>query len=238
VGWLAAVLSILKAVGGPGSLGFLAFTSMLALALARIGPRARRFARAWLLGIYSAYIVLGLPIVANRIVDTIPPHQALTDFSSLKGADLLVLFDGDNPRERIREARKVFVAVSPPLVLVSGPGWFVGKAVDADVGADQMIVDSKTATTREQVARLPETFQRLGSKHPVVVASRLQMPRIAGLLRASGIAASLAPSPLDAEPARSGWRRFLPTYGTLCASRDAIYEHVALAYYRRKHVIE
>ena len=43
--------------------------------------------------------------------------------------------------------------------------------------------------------------------------------------------AALIVSPIDTEPATSGWRLVVPTYYALRVSRDAIYEHAALALY-------
>jgi hypothetical protein len=65
-----------------------------------------------------------------------------------------------------------------------------------------------------------------------VVASRLQAPRVWALARAMGLGILVMPSPVDDEPAASGLRAFVPSYLALRVSRDAIYEHVALAYYR------
>jgi hypothetical protein len=58
------------------------------------------------------------------------------------------------------------------------------------------------------------------------------MPRIRALTATRGLDLTLLSSPLDDEPAMEGWGRFRPSYVALRTSRDAIYEHVALVYYR------
>jgi hypothetical protein len=60
------------------------------------------------------------------------------------------------------------------------------------------------------------------------------MPRIAALARSAGVAPLLLPSPIDDEPPAVGVWRFVPTYIGLRTSRDAMYEHAALVYYRNK----
>jgi uncharacterized SAM-binding protein YcdF (DUF218 family) len=65
-----------------------------------------------------------------------------------------------------------------------------------------------------------------------VIASRLQMPRVAALAHSEGLDVTLIPSPTDTEPPTAGFRVFVPSYTALGVSRDALYEHAALAYYR------
>jgi hypothetical protein len=57
---------------------------------------------------------------------------------------------------------------------------------------------------------------------------------VAGLVRRADLPTVLIASPVDTEPATSGWWLFVPSYYALRVSRDAIYEHAALAYYARK----
>ncbi len=52
------------------------------------------------------------------------------------------------------------------------------------------------------------------------------------LLEQSHLFVRLIESPVDVEPASTGALAFVPTYYALRLSRDAIYEHAALRYYR------
>jgi hypothetical protein len=58
------------------------------------------------------------------------------------------------------------------------------------------------------------------------------MPRVAALAQTAGLELDLLASPVDQEPPTEGVWRLVPTYLALRVSRDAIYEHAALAYYR------
>jgi hypothetical protein len=66
-----------------------------------------------------------------------------------------------------------------------------------------------------------------------VIVSRLQAARMAGLLERAHLLIRLIESPVDVEPATTGALTFVPTYFALRLSRDALYEHAALWYYRR-----
>jgi uncharacterized SAM-binding protein YcdF (DUF218 family) len=233
------IQTVLKTIGGPGSLGFMALCLALGLILTRFGPRARRWGRGWLLLVLASYIVLGLPFVANRIARSLPPPQPNADLGALHRhlPDALVVLDGDNRLGRINEARKIFSATSPRWVVVSGSQWMVDQIIEAGVPADRVIADLSPSTTREQILRLPAVLQGRGVTRIILIASRLQMTRVGALAEANGLSASLAPSRIDDEPPTSGVRVLVPTYIALRVSRDAIYEHAAIAYYRYRRWI-
>lgn len=228
------MLSLLKAVGGPGSFGFLAVCTAFGLVLARASHRTRRVSRIWLLSLYLGYVALGLPIVANHIVASLTNYEPICDFGSLGETDVLVVLDGDNPLGRVRETYRVFRATSPRWVLVSGPEWLNAQLRRMGIPSDRLIADFNAATTLEQVQRLPHHLDGRHATRVVIVASRLQMPRVAALTRATGFPATPAPSSVDDELPTSGFQLIVPTATALRVSRDAIYEHFALAYYRRR----
>jgi uncharacterized SAM-binding protein YcdF (DUF218 family) len=122
--------------------------------------------------------------------------------------------------------------------VVSGRPWLEQQLVQAGIPADRIVTDLRSPTTRIQLQELPGLLEGRSAGRVVMVASRLQMPRVVALARAQGLAASFAPSPIDTEPPESGIRRFVPTYTALRVSRDAIYEHLALAYYRYRSWIQ
>jgi hypothetical protein len=92
--------------------------------------------------------------------------------------------------------------------------------------------DPTTRDTAAQVVRVRQIGGALPSAATAVIASRVQMPRIAALMEVEGVRVLLVPSPLDREPVSSGFRALMPSCAALLASRDAIYEHAALAWYR------
>src|SRR5262245_29486118 len=215
------MLFVLKAIGGPGSIGFLAICSALGALVSRTVPRARRFARAWLLFVYSTYIVLGLPVVANLIGDSVSSYTPLASFSELRDTDTLVVLDGDNRIGRLREARRVFDAISPKRVVVSGPPWLTDFMLEAGFPAERLITDPEVTTTLDQIHNLPRLLRDGQAHRVVIVASRLQMPRVAALAQAVDLPATLAPSPIDEEPPTAGLGLFIPQYRALRVSRDA-----------------
>ena len=145
--------------------------------------------------------------------------------------DALIVFDGDNRRGRVAEAKKIYDTAKPARVWLLGDRWMWDALWRSGIPYDLITPDKGPPNTRAQM----DWVQRFESTRPgrtAIVASRIQMPRIAALAEAAGIRAVLAPSPADTEPARSGVRQFVPTYYALRISRDALYEHVALVYYR------
>ena len=71
------------------------------------------------------------------------------------------------------------------------------------------------------------------SLRAAVIVSRLQAARTRGLADRLGLDVLVIPAPVDSEPPSAGARRWLPSYAGLLMSRDALYEMVALAHYRR-----
>jgi hypothetical protein len=196
-------------------------------------PRTRRFARRWLLFVTGTYLALGLPAVANAIVGRLPAVETTRPES----VRTLIVLDGDNRRGRLRETLSVLERDRPSAVWVLGDVWFIDELDLEGYPREMFQHETESSTTREQLAWVN---QYVGRSHdrPTLVVSRLQAPRVAALLRALNLQADLLVSPIDDEPPTTGWTRWVPSYVALRASRDAIYEHVALFYYRWKGWIE
>lgn len=226
-------LSLLKSIGAPGSLLFLLAAILAGLAFILFWPRARRVARIWLASIFGVYGILGVPVVANAIaawLPALPPQPALQDARP----DTLIVLDGDNRRGRVRESKRIFDLIRPGKVWLLGNPWMYDALWRAGVTYDDISIDSGPPNTRAQMRWVADFFAAHPTARVVLVASRLQMPRVAALAAATRVPLLLAPSPIDDEPPVSGWRRWVPTYYALRVSRDAIYEHIALLYYRWK----
>jgi uncharacterized SAM-binding protein YcdF (DUF218 family) len=226
------MITALKAIGGPGSIGFLSVALAIGLVLGRFGPRLRRLSRSWILTLLLVYLLLGVPRVATVMANGLTGYPPETDRGALAGARALVVLHGDNAQGRVREATRVFETIAPPIVVVCGSGKFLQAIVDAGIPQSRILHDSSSTTTQEQIATVAEWIKRDGSPPAVLIASRLHMPRVAALADAHGFRPLLAPSSLDTEPPTSGLWQFLPTYASLLVSRDALYEYAALAYYR------
>jgi hypothetical protein len=117
-------------------------------------------------------------------------------------------------------------------VWVLGQHWMLSRLVACGIDEDRLRHDLHVGTTLDQIDWVARFIRDQPGARVAVVASRLQMPRVRGLAAARGLDLALLSSPLDDEPATEGWGRFRPSYVALRTSRDAIYEHVALVYYR------
>jgi uncharacterized SAM-binding protein YcdF (DUF218 family) len=223
------LLDILKRIGGPGSLGFLVFGVAAGLALACAGRRARRWAWRWLTALAALYLFLSLPVVASALAAYAPPSWP-TGHASRPGVERLVVIDGDNRDGRAREAAAWYRAATPrPEVLVSGSPFIIEPLIEAGIPAGRFQLE-RAPTTRAQVSWM-QGLPRGPST--VVIASRLQVPRLAALLARAGLGdMTIVAAPVDREPRGRGPGRFLPSWSALMVSRDACYERLALLYYR------
>jgi len=221
-------VSLLKIFGPPGSLTFLALWIAISLTVAYVWPKRRRLGRGMLLALLGLYVVMALPVVAGAIASRLPalPPAPTTAF------DQLVVLDGDNRVGRYRLALEIFQTRRPQRMWVLGEHWLTNKLREAGIPDDRLTHEDSATTTREQMARVTELVESNPQASFAIVASRLQMPRIAALVHAAGLSVDLLASPVDSEPATSGARLFVPSYAALRVSRDAFYEVVALAYYR------
>lgn len=224
------ILSVLKFVAVPGSLPFLVLCLILGTALHYLWPRHRRWWRRGLFTIGVAYLILSLPVVANALSNRLTGGAPAG--AGLARLDALIVFDGDNRRGRVAETLRV-LQTSPAIdVWVLGDDWMLTPLGSAGIAPAKLHYDADTPTTRDQTAWVARFVAAAPQRSVGVIASRLQAPRIDALFKASNLAVTLLPSPLDAEPPTSGIRLFLPSYIGLRTSRDAIYELVAIPYYR------
>jgi uncharacterized SAM-binding protein YcdF (DUF218 family) len=193
-----------------------------------VWPRHRALARRWLITVTSILLVLSLPIVANPIVDALPQAARLDDAGSIV---TLIVLDGDNRRGRVRETQRVWAAERPQIVYVLGGPWVVEALVEVGLPQERIRLVQGPENTRAQMEWIQRYIAAHASERVAVIASRLHMPRVEALTRSMRLPVMLITSPIDTEPARTGIWTLVPTYIALRASRDAIYEHAALAYY-------
>jgi len=225
-------MSVAKWIGGPGSIGFFVLCSALGLVMAGFGGRTRRMARAWLGSVLIVYLLASLPLVSSVCSESLPRYTPLWEGGPAMDDDILVVLSGDNALGRARETQRVLSAFAPRCVLVSGSPWFVRMIVDAGVARDRLQLDESASTTREQIAKLETWAKNCGVRRVVLIASQLSMPRISALIPQLRVPVVLVASPLDSSPATHGIRKIIPSFTALAVTRDAVYEHVALAYYR------
>ena len=229
------MLEIVKWLGAPGSLRLLGVVLGVATVLWFVRPRWRRFLGLSVFLVSASYLILALPPVAATIANRLPSvPRALTSESRI---DRLVIFDGDNRRGRARVGLALIEQRRPAEIWVIGMGWLVEEL--SDRGVPRALIHHWAApTTNDQVRKLKEIVERSPGQKTAVIVSTLQAPRADALFRAAGLDVALVASPPDQEPPSSGIRHYLPTHLALRISRDAIYEHAALWYYRQKGWIQ
>jgi uncharacterized SAM-binding protein YcdF (DUF218 family) len=228
------IVSTLKLVGAPGSYGFLVLCACLGFFLIHVWPRRPILGRAWLFAVISVYLVLATPVAAHHIADALTPYRPVPDLTRLPTADVVITLGGDNVRGRASETLRAYKRWPSARIILFGDDWLQGQLLEGGIPAGQITHDPRPPNTLEQMVAVRDHLRTHPHEVTAVVASRLQMPRIAAIADTMQLHVTLLPSPADVEPPRAGAGRWLPRYTALRISRDAIYEHAALTYYRWK----
>jgi uncharacterized SAM-binding protein YcdF (DUF218 family) len=221
-------MTLLKAIGPPGSVRFLLLGVTIGLVISYLWPKRRRLGRAWLMAVVGGYALLSWPPVAQTILAGLQAAVP-TAIERLGPLDVLVVFDGDNRQGRVRAVELVIADASPAAVHVIGSPLILNVMSD---GLLDRIRHHPATNTREQVEWLQQLAERSPPTRMGVVVSRIQAPRASALIAKAVPGVRVIASPLDAELPKTWLRRMLPSYAALCVSRDALYEYAALAYYR------
>jgi uncharacterized SAM-binding protein YcdF (DUF218 family) len=224
------MLSILKWIGVPGSIPFLGVCSAIGLVCIYLWPRSRRVGRLWLISVFVLYLCLGVPLICNTIISRLPTAPPPANVTS-GTVDTVFVLAGDNRRGRVAETLRLYESAAPRRVFLSTGRWELERLLDAGVPRERIHIDGSARNTREQIEQLKALRHASPPGRIVVVASRLQMPRVSALIDAARLDVTLAPSRIDDEPPVSGGWSFVPSYIALRASRDALYEHAAIAFY-------
>ena len=221
--------AILKQALAPGSIGFLILSAVIWLALRYPASQRRRVARWWALGVATAYLLMSIPLVAGQIADRLPPVPRAE--GSTPAIDTLIVLDGDNRIGRVDTAARIWKTARPEKVYVLGADWVKNAIIANGVPLDRVVQSVAAGNTRDQIAWVKRYMTQAPASRTGLIASRLQMPRVAALVKTESLSLTLIASPIDDEPPRHGFRVLVPTYIGLRVSRDALYEHAALAFY-------
>jgi hypothetical protein len=228
------VIDLFKLLGAPGSIPFLVVTTVTAVILLRFTRRFRRAGAVLLALVGGGYFVLALPVVSHSIAIGLPDVHV----ERPGRLETLIVLDGDNRRGRVRELERVIESDAPTTIWVLGDEWILEALKDAGVSGPQFRYDGTARTTQAQVLQVADIAKAGRPGTTAVIASRLQAPRVVALIRAIKCPVAVFASPVDAEPPTRGLARFVPMYIALRLSRDAIYEHLALVYYRLRRFVE
>ena len=134
----------------------------------------------------------------------------------------------------IAEVLRAYTAWPSVRIILYGDDWLLSQLLEGGIPAGQITHDPRPLNTLEQMVAVRDYVRTHPHDATAVIASRLQMPRIAAIVDTMQLHVMLLPSPADVEPPRTGPGLWLPRYTALRISRDAIYEHAALVYYRWK----
>jgi hypothetical protein len=207
---------------------FLVLCLVSGLATIYLVPRSRVLGLSWMIVVAIGYVGLSLPWTANALANGLPRS---TPSDSWRPLDTEIVLAGDNRVGRVRQAEEVFSSAAPSGVWVLGDAQFLDSVVENGIPRARIKPVFGTRTTRDQMMRVRSLVAagRLG--RTAIIASRLQMPRVAALARALNLDVVLIGSPVDAEPPTAGPWDLVPSYDALRVSEDTLYEHAALAYY-------
>ena len=228
------IWDLIKVWVGPGSLTFLMVLLGVGVWLRRV-TRARTLAGILIAVLLAAYLVLSLPWTAGHLARALQgSNQALLQFEGVPRPLCIVVFGGDHADARIRETVRLNRALHPQLVILSGDADFFEALVGAGVPAERIVWDAKSRTTRAQAVNLGPLLKRHSVSHFVLVASPIHMRRALGAVRAAGLnpIPSISEVPRDWTP--SGLASLVPQWEPLRLSEQALYEYLALWYYRAR----
>jgi len=197
-------------------------------------PQLRRLGIAWLSMLSCSYAVLACPAVAGELADLASSYRPVRPVESVPRTESVIVLGGDNSAGRVREAARVYLAWAAPSIIVLGEDWFVDHLREAGIPLSRIRQEAGPATTRAQMEWVRDYIAAHEAASAAIIASRLQMPRIAALAETLHLRVTLLPSEVDVEPRRSGERRWIPSLAALALARDALYEDAAIAYYRAR----
>jgi len=225
------MIDIAKTLLAPGTMPFGILVAGAGVLLSMRRGRSRRFGVSICVALAGAYFVLALPATAERLSSGLMTFDPLQHASDAGGASTVVMIGGDSAHARVVETLRLFHLLRPRWIVSSSPPDMREALVAGGVPSERIIAEVTARTTREQAIAVAKLVRARELGPVVLVASAIHMPRALGAFRAAGL--SVIPSP-SATRQIAGLPRYWPAYDGLRLSREAIYEHVALAYYRWK----
>jgi uncharacterized SAM-binding protein YcdF (DUF218 family) len=243
----------------PGSPMFLLVAMTVGLVFLYWHRDAQRWGRFVLTTVAAAYWLLSVPAFARMLERGLDPgFGSLSSAEDAEGAQAIVVLAGGShtyrseagdvsslSREtaaRVLEASRLYRLLGNPQVVASGGEQEPGSGLtesqalahalqDTGVPSEQVLEESKAASTREQALEMAPFLADHGIERFVLVTSAEHMNRALGAFRKAGLdPIPSAPRAGDVEVAasESAW---LPQESALNQSRTALREYLALLYY-------
>ena len=243
----------------PGSFWFLFLGFSVGVLLLYWRRLTIRWGRVWLTALAGLYWLLSMPFAATGLeTGLIRGYGSLTRAGEANGATAVVVLNGGGlsfqargqvitllsgaTAFRVLEGARVYRLLDNPWVIVSGGvrnqhgllnpyEAMREELIKAGVPADRILMESASENTREQAIYLAPLLEAHQIEQFVLVTSPTHMGRAMAAFEAAGLrpVASVSVDVLE-ETAPQQWR-FLPAASALGASRWAIREYLAVAYY-------
>ena len=249
-------VDVLKAVFQPAApFSILLLVGLALLFLYRGRPR---WARNWLTAVVAAYWLMATPACVGWLQWPLTRgFQPLADAQSAGGARTIVILSGgtrtlevDGNHFTVASEASIFrsIEVARLYRLLGGATIIATGGVTNDeygaepesaairsvlvglgVPASDVVMETRSRTTREQVAEVRDMIAAMGSPPFLLVTSPAHMRRSVAAFEAAG----LRPTPaISAQVSGRAWTRpFVPNQRALGAAGATLYEYAALAYY-------
>ena len=244
----------------PGSVSFLIFAFAVGVALLYGGERLRRLGRAWLTVLAFLYWALSAWLVSDALsAGLVSGYRGLATAADARGATTIVVLSvgstayGVNGREvpelgkdtafNVLEAARVYRLLKQPWIVASGGPGDPGRPRTPDsemmrdamvklgVPAERILLESKSANTREQAAFTSDLLRARGVTAIVLVTAPEHMHRAVGTFEALGFSVIPSVSAFKSPERGTLWERLRPSRGALLQSDWAVYEYMARVYY-------
>ena len=221
-------LNLIKTIA-PGTAAFFIVVAGGAAIVGRWTGKPRRHATALFIVLFASYGAMGLPWTAARVSKSLTVYRPVSDPAAARGAQVVVVLTGDSEHARVIETLRLNSLLRPRWVIVGGTERMRDEIVDGGVPRDRIIVEGGGQTTRDQVSNVARIVRTRNLGRVVLVVSAIHMPRALAAAQALGV--DVVPSP-SATRRIAGRAPFWPVYDALRLTRESLYEHMAMWYYR------
>lgn len=243
----------------PGSLWFLFLGLSVGVLLLYWRGGAERWGRRWLTALVGLYWLLSIPVVPKWLeARLIGGYTSLANHRQAATAKAVVVLTGgamtfrtegrsitslsSATAFRLLEAIRVYGLLDQPWLIVCGAtrdrrgqsGLYEAirdELIKAGVPAERIVLESTSRNTREQAMNLAPLLQGHRVEQFVLVTSPTHMRRAMGTFEANHLHPVASVSAGAAEEMIASRWLFLPGSDSLRATRWALREYLALAYY-------
>lgn len=216
-----------------------------------IALRMRRTGRALLVLALSWSLLWSVPVVSDRLRQSLEGRHAVVKEESLPTADAIVVLGGatryrwmarehvdpwDLRSSRLAAGARAWLSDRAPVVILTGGNGGRGKSEAArmklaierlGVPESALMLEESSRDTQDNAVNTARLARQAGIRDILLVTSSLHMPRAVALFERQGLEVTPVPVPEHAD--RETWReRWLPSPSALWRSGRALKEYAAL----------